>query len=201
MTTVSVDKLYSVGRRVNEHATLLEWYWQRKTEVFGTEISQCNLSITNMTLIVLGLKPGLRGERQATNRLSYGMASLINLTINHVHDGVNFTTAMTDSGWKFVLYVFLIILPFPFRRCKTSALYVAPLNMNKRNQQQISQTRDSQLLLSFHISRVKPVINLRHLNISITVYSVCNVCIHISKILFCWGKSSLMSVLYNSRRD
>jgi len=33
---------------------------------------------TNLTCITLGQKPGLRGEKPATNNLSYGMADMAN---------------------------------------------------------------------------------------------------------------------------
>ena len=58
---------------------------------------QCNLAIT-MTWILLGLNPGLRSGRQVTNRVSYGTASLNNLIVNHVNNGVSIMCAVSDSG-------------------------------------------------------------------------------------------------------
>jgi hypothetical protein len=51
----------------------VEWNWQGKTEVLGGKTCpSATLSTTNPTWTDPGSKPGLRGERPATNRLSHG---------------------------------------------------------------------------------------------------------------------------------
>jgi hypothetical protein len=45
-----------------------------ETEVLGENLPSATLSTTNPTCIDPGAKPGLRGERPATNRLSHGTA-------------------------------------------------------------------------------------------------------------------------------
>ena len=65
---------------------------------------QCNLAIT-MTWNLLGLNSGLRSGRQGTHRVSYGTASLNNLSVNHVNNGVNVTCAVSDSGRTLVAWV------------------------------------------------------------------------------------------------
>jgi hypothetical protein len=46
---------------------------RKETEVFGEKTCpSATLSTTNPTWTDLGLNPGLRGERAATNRLSHG---------------------------------------------------------------------------------------------------------------------------------
>jgi hypothetical protein len=53
----------------------VEWYWQGKTENRRTQRRTCpsaTLSTTNPTSTHQGANPGLRVDRQATNRLSHG---------------------------------------------------------------------------------------------------------------------------------
>jgi hypothetical protein len=45
-----------------------------ETEVLGENLPSATFSTTNPTWIDPGANPGLRGERPATNRLSYGTA-------------------------------------------------------------------------------------------------------------------------------
>jgi hypothetical protein len=53
----------------------LELNWQGKTEVLGGKTCpSATLSTTNPTWSVVESNPGLRGERPATDRLSYGTA-------------------------------------------------------------------------------------------------------------------------------
>jgi hypothetical protein len=53
----------------------MEWNWQGKTEVLGEKTCpSATLSTTNPTQTDPGSNPGLRGGRQATNRLSHGTA-------------------------------------------------------------------------------------------------------------------------------
>jgi hypothetical protein len=53
----------------------MEWTWQGKTEVLGE--NPVPVSTTNPTWTDPGSNPGLRGERPATNRLSYGTAIFV----------------------------------------------------------------------------------------------------------------------------
>ena len=146
----SVDKLCSVGWRRNGREALVEWYWQRKTEVLGTEMSQCNLAIT-MTWILLGLNPGLCSGRQVTNRVSYGTTSLNNLRVNHVNNGVNVTCAESDSGWTLVAWVHNTSC-FPFSMvqdiCTSHSINKCQYKRPTAN----FPKRSRQLLPSFHIS-------------------------------------------------
>jgi len=57
------------GAVIDEYGAMVEWYWQGKTEELGEKPAP----VTNPTWI----DPGLRGERPATNRLSYGTMLLI----------------------------------------------------------------------------------------------------------------------------
>ena len=63
--------LYSVGGRwMNEYGAMVEWYWLGKTEVLGeTPTKIATVYTLSSTWPSMGLNPGLRGERPATNRL------------------------------------------------------------------------------------------------------------------------------------
>lgn len=61
-------KLYSVsGRWMNEHAELLEWYWQGKAKFLEKNLSSATLSTTNIAWTGLGLNLHLCNERLKTN--------------------------------------------------------------------------------------------------------------------------------------
>jgi hypothetical protein len=53
---------------------LVEWELAGEAEIFGENLPQRHFSTTNPTWPDPGLKPGHRGGKQATNRLSYGTA-------------------------------------------------------------------------------------------------------------------------------
>jgi hypothetical protein len=55
---------------------LVEWRFAGETEVLGENLPQRHLSTTNPTWPDLGANPGRRGGKPATNRLSYGAASI-----------------------------------------------------------------------------------------------------------------------------
>jgi hypothetical protein len=50
----------------------VEWYWQGKTEGLGEKPVPVPLCPPQIPLDCPGREPGRRGERPATNRLSYG---------------------------------------------------------------------------------------------------------------------------------
>jgi hypothetical protein len=55
-----------------------------ETEVLGENLPSAILSTTNPTWIDPGAKPGLRGERPATNRLRHDTATLFLCTLNYI---------------------------------------------------------------------------------------------------------------------
>ena len=68
--------LYSIGGRwMNEYGALVEWYWERKSDVLG-EIP-CDLATLFtrvLTRTELVFNPVLHGEKQASIRLCHGTA-------------------------------------------------------------------------------------------------------------------------------
>jgi len=73
-----LSRLCDTGERwMNQFAALVEWHWRGKDQSTRTKTpATVTLSTTNPTLSVVGLNPGLRGERPATNRLSHDTAKL-----------------------------------------------------------------------------------------------------------------------------
>ena len=62
-------KLFSFDDRwVNENGALVEYYWQRKTEVFEEKTYLGTITpTTNPTLSELWFNPGLRGKKLVTD--------------------------------------------------------------------------------------------------------------------------------------
>jgi hypothetical protein len=58
---------------MNVDGTLLQWYWQGKTDILGENCPSTAFSTTNLKWPVLRMNQGLVGERPATNRLSHGL--------------------------------------------------------------------------------------------------------------------------------
>jgi hypothetical protein len=54
----------------------------------GEKLFQCHSSTTNPTWTAPGKKPGFRGEKPATNRLSYCMAKTSLLSCNKAHKDI-----------------------------------------------------------------------------------------------------------------
>jgi hypothetical protein len=50
----------------------VEWIWQEKTKYLGKTCPNATLSTINPTWPDMGSNPDRRGEKPATNRLSYG---------------------------------------------------------------------------------------------------------------------------------
>jgi hypothetical protein len=89
---------------------LMEWNWQGKTEVLEEKLVPVPLCPTQIPHgLTPGSKPGLRGERPATNRMSHGTAR------DEVKNEWNYTstppyTFMACTGKAFTL----ILFPFSF---------------------------------------------------------------------------------------
>jgi hypothetical protein len=63
---------------INTYRALVEWYWQGKPEELGEKTCpSATLSPRNPTWTGPSTKPGFRGEKQVTNRLSHDTAKLI----------------------------------------------------------------------------------------------------------------------------
>ena len=63
-----------VQQHVDEdtYGALVEWYWQGEMEVLDKSLSQCHFAHHKCDMDWLGSNPGLRNDRQATDRLSHG---------------------------------------------------------------------------------------------------------------------------------
>jgi hypothetical protein len=79
------DRWWVCSRRWNEK-------WQGKPKYSEKTCPSATLSITNPTWPDLSSNPGFRGGKPATNRLSYGTASLDTLPLEYSGQGVNITT-------------------------------------------------------------------------------------------------------------
>jgi hypothetical protein len=61
----------------------VEWELAGETEVFGENLPQYHFVHHNPTWLALGSNPGRRGEKPASNRLSYGTASVKALEMHY----------------------------------------------------------------------------------------------------------------------
>jgi hypothetical protein len=82
LRTAATDGFIIHPPRDYEYGVLVEWYWGRKTEKLREKTCPtASLSNTNPTWTDKGVKPDIRGERQATNRLNHGTA-MANICLN-----------------------------------------------------------------------------------------------------------------------
>jgi hypothetical protein len=67
--TGSLTGRLSISWMISKYEAALEYYQSRRETC-----QNATLATTNLTLTDLGANPGLRSEKPATNRLSYGTA-------------------------------------------------------------------------------------------------------------------------------
>jgi hypothetical protein len=80
--------------------TTVEWYWQGNTEQLWEKLTQCHKSYIDWP----GRNPGLRGERPATNSLSYSTASSSSFSRPCLVRLISTTLNFPDIWFQRVLY-------------------------------------------------------------------------------------------------